>query len=207
MINVYFCCDDFVTAAEKKFIRCGIETVSSLLPAVTPVNLSSLPWAKDSSLCGQTFLQGCNRENGQLDASKIIKKLIEGQRLLPSPGKTMLITASDLTMGSMSYCFGAGRISGDGAVISVSRFRALSPAQEKHCVIRTMCHELGHMLGMASDSARKNTSVLHGTHCTVRRCFMRQTPNLTALLNTAGERECYCPLCLEDMKRNFSANP
>lgn len=202
---LYLCCDDQLNLRGKLAAQKALSDAALYLPELQAVDLENRPWTPRSPVRGETCLTGCRRESGQYDASRIINNLTENLSVLPGPAKILLVTVRDLTMGTMKFCFGAGRLGGRGAVVSVARFLSLSPVEFDHCLSRSVRHEIGHMLTMAADRNRSGTEQSNGPHCTNPGCIMRQTLTLTALRNTASDREVFCPQCLADMRRHLQA--
>lgn len=124
----------------------------------------------------------------------------------------LLFTGRDLCLSSqkVSWCFGAGNSGSHTAVCSVYRYESLSPQERLRCIRRTLRHEIGHALGLASNPKRANTEEFFGTHCVCPGCSMRQAGTLEKLLELSQEEEAqgswFCPDCMAELRRAAEEN-
>jgi len=110
----------------------------------------------------------------------------------PHPCQVLAVTEVDLFILVFKYVFGAARIKGRCAVISLNRLRPQYYGEEENTpllfqrVAKTAVHELGHSAGL--------------THCRRRTCVMYSS---TRIQDTDGKTAEFCPTCGELFSRSF----
>jgi archaemetzincin len=110
----------------------------------------------------------------------------------PHPWQVLAVTEVDLFILVFKYVFGAARIKGRCAVISLNRLRPQHYGEEENMalllerVAKTGLHELGHSAGL--------------THCRRRTCVMYSS---TRIQDTDAKTAEFCPTCRELFRRSF----
>lgn len=159
-----------------------------------------------------SYSEGAQQENGRYDAAVILKRLKSLAQYKKEARAILLFTGRDLCLSSqkVSWCFGAGNSGSHTAVCSVYRYESLSPQERLRCIRRTLRHEIGHALGLASNPKRANTEEFFGTHCVCPGCSMRQSGTLEKLLELSQEEEArgswFCPDCMAELRRAAEEN-
>lgn len=147
---------------------------------------------------------------GQLVADSLIELLKKEPWQVYHPHIDVLVVSEDLTAmtedgGYVNFCFGATK--NRFTVLSVARFRKLLNVQARYLSIKRLFeHELGHILGMASNPDRSHVTFNLGYHCTNHGCTMRQGTTIEEWANLAIEsysnNMIYCPECIKDASRS-----
>ena len=112
----------------------------------------------------------------------------------PHPCQVLAVTEVDLFILVFKYVFGAARIKGKCAVISLNRLRPQYYGEEENTallyerVAKTALHELGHSAGL--------------THCRRRTCVMYSS---TRIQDTDAKSAEFCATCRELFRRSFES--
>ena len=206
MIYVLF--DTSVTEEERQAVVRTVEDTRPLFPGFWMETVAPGKTAEEEKIRKNmdSYIEGTQTENGRYDALIVLRRLESLAERRKDAEAVLLFTGRDLCLSSqgISWCFGAGRVKAHTAVCSVIRYRKLTEQERLRCIRRTMRHEIGHILGLAADSGRKNTEEHSGPHCTAPGCSMRQAGTLEKLLAFSLEEDrqgwCFCPDCLAELE-------
>lgn len=206
MQQVKICWDKTVTPNEGLMIEQAAKNCVNYFPGVSFETVGRAAWTKDKRTSGETVMSRAERRNGQVNVYSVMQEVCKARDAEHGQYHVVVFTAEDLNTfdNGLVFCFGA-RI-GDIIVESVHRFRGLSADDEKLCILRILRHELGHLYGAAANKNLDKEKSLYRSHCTNKKCSMRQTKNVKEVLQMAREENVYkpfCPECEADIARRL----
>ena len=215
MLPIYITYDSGLSEFERQAVVDAFTELDRIFPERRFVCYGDEPWDEGFLHCSADWCVEHVRTvsvNGttQLDAGSVCAMLDGELWQRNHPHISVMIVSHDLTAmtlnGYLNFCFGFAR--GAATVLSVARYRDLSDSDRYLAIKTVIWHEVGHIFGMASNPARRNTEYRLGMHCTSPGCVMRQSMSLTPLVhrarNIAKMGRIFCPLCLADARRNQS---
>lgn len=210
--------DAGVTEAEQEAVRRGIRGVLRAAgdPGIAVRHFGvwrSPDWRRRGGLVPwqsvDWYIDTVQRRSrpGQLHVGRLLGLLRDEPWQASEPHYDVLVTSHDLYDENCRFCIGMA-YHGFGTVISVARFRELSPRFAAECVVTETMHEVGHVFGLVPETRRRHVERSLGLHCT-RRCIMRQglcVPDDWEIITMDRIEGCgFCVACLADLRRYFSA--
>lgn len=205
MLPIILSFDSGLRYFERLAVREAVAEFRELFPEREIQDFGSSVWSNDEYSCADWYIEHAqNANDDQLEAKSVISLMKENPHQSSYPHIEMLITSRDLTTWYLDFCFGltVERYT----VQSVYRHRELKHGADNQFAIKAMIwHELGHLLGAASDTNRSNTEDEVGVHCTNFGCIMQNSMTSVEMVRHAKDamwkKSIYCPQCIEDIRR------
>lgn len=206
MLQICVMHDSYLNSLEKESIQEGLQEFQAIFPEIRIANFGSKAWCKGDYSSADWYLsKTIIMDPGkilQID-TKILLDLLANEPWQQIPHIDIFITSFDLATENLNFCLGATLKR--CTVQSVYRYAGLLPKLRSIAIKTAIQHELGHIIGMASDLNHSNIEKNGKTHCTNPCCIMRKSNSIRELVSIAKEArengKIYCEQCLAEAKK------